>query len=79
MYYILIYNYILIYVYIYIYQAHMHILKVNSTISKYVKCFIPGILSSKNFLKGIKNVNKNAPGRSTSYLQMKIKARYTIT
>ena len=79
MHYILIYKYIFIYVFIYIYQAHMHILKVNSTITRYFKCFIPGISSSKNFLKGIKNVSKNAPGRSTSYLQMKVKARYTIT
>ena len=48
----------------------MHILKVNSTITRYVKCFVSGVSTSKNLFKKIESVNNNAPGRSTSYLQI---------
>ena len=49
-----------IYIYMCIYQAHIHVLKVKSTITR----FIPGISTSKNLFKEIESVNSNAPGRS---------------
>ena len=54
----------------YIYQAHIHVLKVKSTMTRYVKCFLPGISTNKNLFKEIESVNSNAPGRSTSFEQM---------
>ena len=42
-------------------QAHTNILKVKSTITRYVKCFVPGISISKNLFKEIESVNSNAP------------------
>ena len=48
----------------------MHVLKVKSTITRYVNCLVPGISNSKNLFKEIESVNSNAPGRSTSFEQM---------
>ena len=48
----------------------MHVLKVKSTITRYVKCFVTGISTSKNLFKEIGSVKSNAPGRSTSFEQM---------
>ena len=63
--------YIFLYIYIHeITQAHIHVLEVKSTITRYVKCFIPGISTSKNLFKEIESANSNAPGRSTSFKQM---------
>ena len=58
------YAYIYIYIYTYIYQTHIHVLKVKSTITRYVKCIVPGISTSKNLFKEIESVNSNAPGRA---------------
>ena len=52
------------------YQTHIHVLKVKSTITRCVKCFVPGISTIKNLFKKIKSVNNNVPGRSTSFEQM---------
>ena len=41
----------------------------KSKITRYVKCFVPEISTSKNFFKEIGSVNSNAPGRSTSFKQ----------
>ena len=46
---------------IYIYQAHIQVFKVKSTITKHVKCFVPGISTRKNLFKEIESVNNNAP------------------
>ena len=51
-------------------HVHIHVLKIKSTIIRYVKCFVPGISSRKNLFKEIVSVNSNAPGRSTSFEQM---------
>ena len=53
-------------IYIYIYQAHIHVLKAKSTITRYANRFISGISASKNLFKEIESVNSYAPGRSTS-------------
>ena len=75
----------------FIQQAHIHVLKIKSTITRYVKCFIPGISTSKNLCQEIEKVNSNAPSRSTSFEQMLVgwdeyiykmkilKVYYTIT
>ena len=57
---------------LFLYQAHIHVLKVKSIITRYVKCFVHGISTSKNLFKEIESVNSNAPGRSTSFEQMLI-------
>ena len=54
----------------------MHVLKVKSTITRYVKCFIPGITTSKNLFKEIESVNNNAPGKSTSFEQMLVNKKF---
>ena len=59
-----------VYIYTHIYQAHIQVLKGKSIITRYVKCFVPGISTSKNLFKEIESVNSNAPGRSTSFEQM---------
>ena len=56
--------------YICIYQAHIHVLKVKPTITRYVKYFVPGISTSKYLFKEIESLNNNAPARSTSFEQM---------
>ena len=53
--------YIYIYIYIYIYQAYKHVLKV---FSRYVKCFVPGISTSKNFFREIESVKISSPERT---------------
>ena len=53
-----------------IYQAYIHVLKIKSTITRYVKCFVPGISTSKNLFKEIDGVDSNTPGRSTSLEEM---------
>ena len=67
--------YNLIYIYIYIYiclflSSTYTLFKSKFTITRYVKCFVPGISASKNLFKEIKSVRSNAPGRSTSFEQM---------
>ena len=39
-------------------------------ITRYVKCFVPGISTIKNSFKEIESVNSNAPGRKTSFEEM---------
>ena len=56
--------------YICIYQAHIHVLKVKPTITRYVKYFVPGISTSKYLFKEIESLNNNATARSTSFEQM---------
>ena len=56
--------------YTFFYQTHIHLLKEKSTITRYVKCFVPGISTSKNLFKEIESVKSNAPGKSTSFEQM---------
>ena len=60
---------IYIYICIYIYQALTHGLKVQSTIIRYVKCFVLGVYTSKNLFIEIESMNSDAPGRSTSFEQ----------
>ena len=55
---------------LFLYQAHIHVLKVKSIITRYVNCFIPWISTSKNLFKEIESVNINVHGRSTSFGQM---------
>ena len=54
-----------------IYIAHnIHVLKVKSTIIRNVKCFVPGISTSKSLSKEIESVNSNVPGRSIGFEQV---------
>ena len=48
----------------YLYQIHIKFLKVKSTITRYVKCHVPGISTTKKFFIEIESVNSNAPGSS---------------
>ena len=59
--------YISLYLCIYISSTYtrFHVLKVKSTIIRYVKRFKTGVSTSKNLLKEIESVNKNALGRIT--------------
>ena len=69
----------------------MHVLKVKSTITRYVKCFVPGISTSKNLFREIESVNSNNPGRALAlnkcmlgemkyiYKIKNLKGHYTIT
>ena len=36
------------------YQGYINVLKVKSTITRYVKCFVPGISTSKNLFKKLR-------------------------
>ena len=38
----------------------MQVLKAKSTITRYVKCFVRGISTSKNLFKEMESVNSNA-------------------
>ena len=53
-----------------IYQAYIHVLKIKSTITRYVKCFVPGISTSKNLFKETDSADSNTPGSSTSLEEM---------
>ena len=46
------------------YETRIYVLKVKSTITRHVKCFVPGISTSSNLFKEIESVNSNAPGRA---------------
>ena len=59
-----------IYLSTYRYQGNVYVLKLKSTITKYVKCFVAGISTRKNLFKEIETVNENGPGKSTSFKQM---------
>ena len=45
------YNIYLMYIYIYIYIYALKVLKVKSTITRYVKCFVLGISTSRDLFK----------------------------
>ena len=55
--------------YFFIITTYKH-LKVKSTITRSIKCFVPAISTSKNLFKEIQIVISNAPGKSTSFEQM---------
>ena len=69
----------------------MQVLKVKSTITRHVKCFLPGISTSNNLLKEIESVNSNASARALalnkcllgemkySYKMKSLKGHYTVT
>ena len=48
----------------------MHVLKLKSKITRYVKCFASRISTSQNLFKEIEIMNRNTPGRTTSFEQM---------
>ena len=77
---------------IYIYTHALKVLKVKSTITRYVKCFVPEISTSSDLFKEFESVNSNAPGRSALalnkcllgemkyiYKMKSLKRDYTIT
>ena len=96
-YYIYIMYYIYIYIYIYyiyitlIHQARIQVLKVKSTVTRYIKCYEHGVSTNKNLLKEIESVNNNAPGKSNNFEQVlvgwdeyiykmkSLKALYTVS
>ena len=69
-------------------ETYRHVLKVKFTITRYVKCFVPGISTSKNVFKEIESVNSNAPSRALVfdkylmkyiYKMESLKGHYTFT